>query len=535
MIEPDQGGETVRDWLSRSAIRERAYLVSLKHFKDPSVLYLDKPDDFRLRFECFLMDATPWTTLEDKVKKATVDEAWADCRDLAHSRDILTDFYGALSSSGVAGEERAAKLIYLALVSRFLDRPISIAVKGASSGGKSFLCEQVLKFFPDSAFYSLTAMSERALAYSDESLTHRFLVLFEAAGFSGDMQTYLIRSLLSEGRIRYEVVEKTSEGMKPRLIEREGPTGLLVTTTAAALHPENETRLLSLTVTDTPEQTRAVLQELANTRSDINARNKVDLRPWQSLQIWLGGAEHLVVIPFAKKLALLIPPVAVRLRRDFSMLLSLIASHAILHQATRKRSPDGRILATLGDYEVISDLVRDSMGECLEATVSKTVRDTVNAVKDLCASGKVSVTAKELADILRIDRSAALRRANVAGKKGFLQNLEDKKGRPARLVLGDPLPKDMDILPPVARLHAVANGTATTEAVENIANSVSCESGCTVARDPEGVKPHLYIDQGADDSRAILSGCTAALGKYPEDTDRTASQNINSPIIEVAI
>ena len=40
-----------------------------------------------------------------------------------------------------------------------------------------------------------------------------------------------------------------------RLIEREGPTGLLVTTTAISLHAENETRLISIPVDDTPEQT----------------------------------------------------------------------------------------------------------------------------------------------------------------------------------------------------------------------------------------------------------------------------------------
>ena len=68
-------------------------------------------------------------------------------------------------------------------------------------------------------------MSERALAYSDEPLRHRFLVLYEAAGMEGDMQSYLIRSLLSEGRLVYETVEKTKEGMKSRLIYREGPAG----------------------------------------------------------------------------------------------------------------------------------------------------------------------------------------------------------------------------------------------------------------------------------------------------------------------
>jgi hypothetical protein len=66
-------------------------------------------------------------------------------------------------------------------------------------------------------------------------MSHKLLVINEAAGMNSDFQTYLIRSLLSEGRFCYETVEKTSEGMKPRLIEREGPTGLIVTTTAVML------------------------------------------------------------------------------------------------------------------------------------------------------------------------------------------------------------------------------------------------------------------------------------------------------------
>src|SRR5271166_3807686 len=106
-------------------------------------------------------------------------------------------------------------------------------------------------------------MSDRALAYSKEPLKHRYLVLYETSGMSSDFATYLMRSLLSEGRLRYETVEKTKEGLVPRLIEREGPTGLIVTTTSLRLHPENETRMLSLTITDTAEQTSAVFRALA--------------------------------------------------------------------------------------------------------------------------------------------------------------------------------------------------------------------------------------------------------------------------------
>ena len=142
---------------------------------------------------------------------------------------------------------------------------------------------------------------------------------------TSEIASYLIRSLLSEGRIRYEVVEKTKNGLRPRLIEKDGPTGLIVTTTATRLHPENETRLLSLAVKDTPNQTRMVLLALARgTESD----GTVDYARWQAFQSSLETGERRVEITFAQKLAGLIPPVAVRLRRDFRLLLALIHGKA---------------------------------------------------------------------------------------------------------------------------------------------------------------------------------------------------------------
>ena len=64
-------------------------------------------------------------------------------------------------------------------------------------------------------------MSDRALAYSSEPLQHRHLVIYEAAGMASEFATYLIRTLLSEGRLRYETVEKTKDGLTPRR-DREG-------------------------------------------------------------------------------------------------------------------------------------------------------------------------------------------------------------------------------------------------------------------------------------------------------------------------
>lgn len=242
--------------------------------KDVSELYLNDAQGFKPHIDRAKDQAVPWLDIAESAAQEHSREVWAACESLALAQNILELLEATLKRGGVAGEGRVAKILYLALTSRFLDRIVSVAVKGPSSGGKSYLIEQVLRFFPEGAYYALTAMSDRTLAYSEEPIKHRFLVLFEAAGMSGDFATYLIRSLLSEGRLRYETVEKTSEGLKPRLIEREGPTGLLVTTTAVKLHPENETRLLSLTVSDTQEQTRNVLAALAEEHGEAP-----DLKP----------------------------------------------------------------------------------------------------------------------------------------------------------------------------------------------------------------------------------------------------------------
>ena len=167
--------------------------------------------------------------------------------ELISDSNILARFGAEVESAGLVGETNNAKILYLALTSRLFERPVSIAIKGVSAGGKSFTVEQVLKFFPPPAYFVRTGMSERAIIYSTEDYRYRFII-FEAAGMNSDLMSYLIRTLLSEGRVVYEVVEKTKAGLRPRRIEKEGPTGLITTTTAPKLHPENETRLLSLGV-----------------------------------------------------------------------------------------------------------------------------------------------------------------------------------------------------------------------------------------------------------------------------------------------
>lgn len=430
-------------------------------------------------------NSRPWREIlaERRSKEAAAARVLAS--DLLKERDLLTPFWELCQRQGLVGEERNAKLIYLAMTSRLLGRPVSVAVKGPSSGGKSYTVEIVTRAFPELAFYALSGMSERALVYSEEPLSHRMLIVYEANALTSETASYFMRTLLSEGKLRYEVTEKVEDRMTTRLIEREGPTGLIVTTTWASLHPENETRMLSLAVRDDRAQTAHVMHSLAS-QSNGTDPGPVDLEPWQALQTWLqlAGARA-VSIPYAHELAELANPLDVRLRRDFKLVLNLIASHAILHQPHRSRDADGRIIATIEDYRAVYDLVIDLISDAVQAAVPAAIRETVAAVAAIHADNPNdrAVSIAQICNALPHIGPAAVRsRVRTAIQKGYLVNVEERKRQPMQLLPGDPLPEDVPILPavdadgkfhvghtpPKSALHVYTPATANGASVEEI-------------------------------------------------------------------
>lgn len=91
--------------------------------------------------------------------------------------------------------------------------------------------------------------------------------------------------------------------------------------------------------------------------------------------------------------------------RDFATLLALIETHAILHRLDRETDEHGRIVATQDDYLAVRELVADPLSDAVGTTVKETVRQTVEAIRQLATPG--GVTVKQLADHPRLERSAA--------------------------------------------------------------------------------------------------------------------------------
>ena len=388
---------------------------------------------------------------------------------LALEKNILPLFLEDFRRAGVAGEERLGQLIFLAVTSRMLPwdpaaavRPVSLLPKGTTSTGKSHATRTTLSFFPAEAYFSLGSFSRRYLFYEEEQFSNRIIYVPEWASIKEDDEIVaMLRVLLSEGQIIHGTVEASENGRRiARPIKKEGPTGLIVTTTEAVVDAEMETRLFAVVTDDTPEQTRRVYHKIASSQKRAGA---LDLDRWHELQEWIHSqGTTSVYIPFAEALAGLIPANATRLRRDFGALLNLVRTHAILHQANRERDEDGDLIATVdGDYAPIRLLVGDVIAESVEASVTPAMRETVEAVQELLDDGREHVSAKALVDRLGVGRSATYDRIRRGLSAGYLANETGKNERGYKLTIGSPLPGDETFLPSPAEVVRVMCGSAT--------------------------------------------------------------------------
>jgi hypothetical protein len=357
----------------------------------------------------------------------------ASAKKIIESEDVLDLFVGDFSRL-IAGEESLAKLIYLAATSRlFNGGAMHVAIKGPSAVGKSATRKAVLEFFPPEAVISFTAVSEKALLYFKDDFARKILSMGEASTKEEThFQDYLLRELMSEGKLRYMVPVKVGNEIETVTIEKNGPVAFIVTTTRNSLNLENETRMLSLEVDDSASQTRNVLRQVATVEGLNQQPVQADYEPWHDFQRWLAAGECRVIIPWAKTVTELIETTkSVRLRRDFRQLLLAIKAHAVVHRGHRKRNRRGEIVATIKeDYAPVYDLMKDLLASAAEVKARKTVVETVAAIVAVfeAAPRRDSVTVQQVAEKLGVDRSATYRRLQAAQAAGYVINTEKRQG-----------------------------------------------------------------------------------------------------------
>ena len=147
---------------------------------------------------------------------------------LAWEKDILAAFRRDVRLRGLVGENATAQLLYLAISSRVLAKPVSVGVKGHSSSGKSHTVDGCL----------VLPRRGRDPVHLDERARARLPRGRLPASHPGHLQVtglqetneenlaaYFVRSLLSEGRIEYDVTIRGEGGQyTTQRITKEGPT-----------------------------------------------------------------------------------------------------------------------------------------------------------------------------------------------------------------------------------------------------------------------------------------------------------------------
>jgi len=375
---------------------------------------------------------------------ATMD---APVRALLDDPQLLSRVGRAMMENGWAGDWRIPQLAYIALTSRVLERPMNLAFVAAPATGKNATIDAALALIPPEAVYVFTAASPTALIYSAEDLRHRVVVFKEADSIPDHgAAASAIRSLAEGHALQYAVtmLNRRTGHFETRTVTKEGPTGLLTTSTRP-LRPQLNARLLPVPVAGDEDLTRTVLL----TKAQRAAGEKVspDLAPFVALQRWLAHAgEHRVIMPFATKLAQLIGDRMlpdVRMRRDFEQLLSCVKTLAILHQLQRERASGGDVVATMADYDMARALLSPSFEAAAGAGPTGAIRETVLAI----GSREVDVSEVELARRLELTKQAISWRVTRAVTAGWLVNEERRSGKPYRLQRGEPLPWPTSPLP----------------------------------------------------------------------------------------
>ena len=303
-----------------------------------------------------------------------------------------------------AGDTSNAKLLFLASLTRFSNKPVSVLIKGASGSGKSALMNMILRFIPEKDKEIFTSMSEKSISFMEEnSLRHKVLAIQEFNGLNNPEGNTILRSLLSEGKIRRQtsITNTKDNNFTTQVNEVKGPVSLFMTTTEKFIHPEDENRMLSITVDKSSGQIREVLLTIAEKFNGVNPSLEI-FTEMQAISLKYQEKKE-VEIPFAKNIAQSMDTNFDQVLRHFDKILSLIEAHALLHQEERELK-DEKVVANEEDYEVVSTLLEPVFGNNTHKHIDFDMMRIIKAIEEY-GEIKGSIMDATPDDIDRLDTS----------------------------------------------------------------------------------------------------------------------------------
>ena len=317
---------------------------------------------------------------KEESKEPPIDPAVQTMADsIAKDPALIRNRIDVVNNSGVVGERNVIAMNFSALDSRLLPEdtasPNALAIKNAGhhGSGKSFTMKKCLELYPEESYHLITNGSAKSLYYLPDGLKHRALIVAEAFQFqtnnAADSEfVYVVRSLLSEGRVSYQVPQKDEDGKFITVEKRlDGPTSFITTTTIDKLEPQLEDRLFTIHPDESMEQTRSIMTMTAKIKDgSFEGVDKATMDAYKLFHSQLKPVD--VVIPYAGQISEYLQrgeklPIAAR--RAFNRVMAIIQTVVCAYQFQRSRDSKGRLEAEISDYWMALQIVREAFRETL--------------------------------------------------------------------------------------------------------------------------------------------------------------------------
>jgi uncharacterized membrane protein len=328
----------------------------------------------------------------------------------------------------------------------------------------------VCKLIPPEAVIQYTRVTGQSLFYRDQNaLKNKVLAIEEEGGMQEAM--YSIKTLISSQKLSISATRTDAKTGKFSVDDYtvNGPVVVMVSTTnPEGLDDETKGRFLTLTIDESQEQTKSILQAqiVKNTHDwyQTTADEGAVLKLHHNMQRVLKP----LTVTFTRDLRIVWPFGRLQMRREQAKFLSLIKAITLLHQYQRKtgsmKRPDGSkmeyVQATQKDIDVALELGREAfarnvddvapMGRTLLAEVIGLTKEKYDGIKELdpkreILQSEIPFTRKELRERIGWSEPQVRRNLDQLVELGYIGRLAGRQGSTFRYVLLDDGSSDPEI------------------------------------------------------------------------------------------
>jgi predicted transcriptional regulator len=348
---------------------------------------------------------------------------------------LLTRTNELIGRSGIIGETTNRLILWLIFTSRLTSRPLHAVSFGSSGTGKSHLQEKVGELIPEEDRIEITALTENAFYYFDETeLGHKLILIEDLDGIWSAL--YPLRELQSKQRISKTVTIKDRNGRTRTIhLKVHGPVSIAGCTTQESLYEDNANRSFLIYLDESGEQDERIMdyqRQLSAGKIDVSAENQAR-RLLQHVQRVLRPVS--VRNPYAEQLH--IPKEVFKQRRSNAHYLAFIEVITFYKQYQRERKIDETsgevyIETTLEDIREANALLKEILLRKSDELNGAT-RNYLEALKVWLQQHKQSsFTNAEVRSRLRIPISTVKRYHLALLQAGYIKRVADPTTRTYR-------------------------------------------------------------------------------------------------------